>query len=149
MIQLKSPREIEAMRQSGAIIAGMHHMLRDLIEPGIDTWEIETKSEYIESHGGVPLQIGFEGFKYATTISINDEVAHGLPRKGLKLKNGDLVKVDTVVGLNGAVSDSAWSYAVGEVTPEVQKLMDVTKKAMYLGIDQRLLGIALVMWKCH
>ncbi|MGO3626047.1 MAG: M24 family metallopeptidase, partial [Leuconostoc mesenteroides] len=120
MIQLKSPREIEAMRQSGAIIAGMHHMLRDLIEPGIDTWEIETKSrEYIESHGGVPLQIGFEGFKYATTISINDEVAHGLPRKGLKLKSGDLVKVDTVVGLNGAVSDSAWSYAVGEVTPEV------------------------------
>lgn len=141
MIQLKSPREIEAMRQSGAIIAGMHHMLRDLIEPGIDTWEIETKSrEYIESHGGVPLQIGFEGFKYATTISINDEVAHGLPRKGLKLKNGDLVKVDTVVGLNGAVSDSAWSYAVGEVTPGVQKLMDVTKKAMYLGIDQAIIG---------
>ncbi|AQN80307.1 type I methionyl aminopeptidase [Leuconostoc lactis] len=141
MITLKSPREIEAMRQSGAIIAGMHHMLHDLIQPGIDTWEIETKArEYIESHGGVPLQIGYEGFKYATTISINNEVAHGLPRKGLKLKNGDLVKVDTVVGLNGAVSDSAWSYAVGEVSPEVAQLMDVTKKAMYLGIDQAVIG---------
>lgn len=141
MITLKSPREIEAMRQSGAIITGMHHMLRDLIKPGIDTWEIETKSrEYIEGHGGVALQIGFEGFKYATTISVNNEVAHGLPRKGLHLKDGDIVKVDTVVGLNGAVSDSAWSYAVGHVSPEVEKLMAVTKKAMYLGIDQAIIG---------
>ncbi|MDF7637125.1 type I methionyl aminopeptidase [Leuconostocaceae bacterium ESL0958] len=141
MISLKSPREIEAMRQSGAIIAGMHLMLRDLIKPGLDTWVIESKcKEYIESHGGVPLQIGFEGFKYATTVSVNNEVAHGLPRKGLKLKNGDLVKVDTVVGLNGAVSDSAWTYAVGEVSPEVQQLMDVAKKSLYLGIDQAVVG---------
>ncbi|CAH1850040.1 MULTISPECIES: type I methionyl aminopeptidase [Convivina] len=141
MISLKSPREIEAMRKSGAVLAGMHHMVRDLVKPGIDTWEIETRCrEYIESHGAVPLQIGFEGFKYATTISINDEVAHGLPRKGLKLKNGDLLKVDTVVGLDGAVSDSAWSYAVGEVSPEVQQLMDVAKKSLYLGIDQAVIG---------
>ncbi|MCK8617207.1 type I methionyl aminopeptidase [Fructobacillus sp. M158] len=141
MISLKSPREIEAMRKSGAIIAGMHHMLRDLIKPGLDTWEIETKCKaYIEDHGGVPLQIGFEGFKYAVTISVNNEVAHGLPRRGLKLKNGDLVKVDTVVGLDGAVSDSAWSYAVGEVSPEVKKLMDVAKKSLYLGIDQAVVG---------
>ncbi|GAP00142.1 type I methionyl aminopeptidase [Fructobacillus ficulneus] len=141
MISLKSPREIAAMKESGAIIAGMHLMLRDYIKPGLDTWDIELKcKEYIESHGGVPLQIGFEGFKYATTISINNEVAHGLPRKGLKLKDGDLLKVDTVVGLDGAVSDSAWSYAVGKVSPEVQKLMDVTKKSLYLGIDQAQVG---------
>lgn len=141
MIQLKSAREIDMMRKSGAVIAGMHHMLRTLIKPGIETWEIEIKSrEYIEKHGGVPLQIGFEGFKYATIVSINEEVAHGLPKKGKFLKNGDIVKVDTVVGLNGAVSDSAWSYAVGTLQPEIEKLMSVTKKALYLGIDQAQIG---------
>ncbi|CAK8054096.1 type I methionyl aminopeptidase [Eupransor demetentiae] len=141
MISLKSPREIEAMKKSGELMAGMHRMLRTLVKPGIDTWEIETRCrEYIESHGGVAVQIGFEGFKYATTISINNEVAHGLPRKGLKLKNGDLLKVDTVISLDGALSDSAWTYAVGEVSPEVKKLMEVTKKALYLGIDQAVIG---------
>ncbi|MBU7456348.1 type I methionyl aminopeptidase [Leuconostoc fallax] len=141
MITLKSPREIELMRQSGAVIAGMHHMLRDLIKPGLDTWEIEEQSRaYIEGHGAVPLQIGFEGFKYATTVSVNNEVAHGFPRKGLKLKDGDLVKVDTVVGLNGAVSDSAWTYAVGNISPELEQLMAVTKKSLYLGIDQAIIG---------
>ncbi|GAP02695.1 methionine aminopeptidase, type I [Fructobacillus pseudoficulneus] len=141
MISLKSPREIAAMKKSGAIIAGMHLMLRDYIKPGVDTWDIELKcKKYIEDRGGVPLQIGFEGFKYATTISVNNEVAHGLPRKGLKLKDGDLLKVDTVVGLDGAVSDSAWSYAVGNVSPEVKKLMEVAKKSLYLGIDQAVIG---------
>ena len=111
-------------------------MLRDIFKPGIDTFEIETKfCEYTESCDEVPLQIGFEELKYATTISINDEVARGLPRKGLKLKNSDLVKIDTVVGLDSAVSYSVWSYAVGEVTPEIKKMMVVAKKEMYLGVD--------------
>ena len=141
MITLKSPREIAAMQEAGAIIAGMHKMLRTLIVPGLDVWKIETCSrDYIESHGGVPLQIGFEGFKYATTVSINNEVAHGLPQKGRHLAVGDLVKVDTVVGYKGAVADSAWSYAVGDVSPEVAQLMQVTKEALYLGIDQAVVG---------
>ncbi len=141
MITLKSPREIEAMKKSGAIIAGMHHEMKKLIKPGISTWEIEELGRsYIESHGARAAQIGFEGFKYATTVSVNDEVAHGFPRKDLYLKNGDLVKVDTVVELDGFYSDSAWSYAVGEVSPEVKKLMEVTKHALYLGIDQAQVG---------
>jgi len=141
MITLKSEREIEAMAKSGAIIAGMHKGLRDIIKPGISTWEIETFSrQYIEAHGGRAAQIGFEGFEYATTVSVNDEVAHAFPRKALFLKDGDLVKVDTVVELDGAYSDSAWSYAVGNVSPEIQRLMDVTHKALYLGIDQAQVG---------
>lgn len=141
MITLKSEREIEAMRKSGAIIAGMHIGLRDLIKPGISTWEIEEFGRnYIESHGGRAAQIGFEGFKYATTVSVNNEVAHAFPRKELILHEGDLVKVDTVVELDGAYSDSAWSYAVGEVSPEVKKLMDVTLDALYIGIDQAQVG---------
>ena len=141
MITIKSEREIEGMRQSGAIIAGMHKELRNIIKPGISTWEIEEFGrKYIEDHGGRAAQIGFEGFEFATTVSVNDEVAHAFPRKELILKDGDLVKVDTVVDLDGYYSDSAWSYAVGEVSPEVQKLMDVTFKALYIGIEQAQVG---------
>ncbi|MCM0582305.1 type I methionyl aminopeptidase [Weissella diestrammenae] len=141
MITLKSQREIEAMAKSGAIIAGMHQGLRQIIKPGISTWEIEVFGrQYIESHGGRAAQIGFEGFEYATTVSVNDEVAHAFPRKALYLNEGDIVKVDTVVELDGAYSDSAWTYAVGEVSPKVQRLMDVTHKALYLGIDQAQVG---------
>ncbi|CAM2856141.1 type I methionyl aminopeptidase [Weissella confusa] len=141
MITIKSEREIESMRKSGAIIAGMHKELRNIIKPGISTWEIEEFGrKYIEDHGGRAAQIGFEGFEFATTVSVNDEVAHAFPRKELILKDGDLVKVDTVVDLAGYYSDSAWSYAVGEVSPEVQKLMDVTFKALYIGIEQAQVG---------
>ncbi|QYU58630.1 type I methionyl aminopeptidase [Weissella confusa] len=141
MITIKSEREIEGMRKSGAIIAGMHKELRNIIKPGISTWVIEEFGrKYIEDHGGRAAQIGFEGFEFATTVSVNDEVAHAFPRKELILKDGDLVKVDTVVDLDGYYSDSAWSYAVGEVSPEVQKLMDVTFKALYIGIEQAQVG---------
>ncbi|MFL1695246.1 type I methionyl aminopeptidase [Weissella kandleri] len=141
MITLKSDRELAAMEKSGEIIAGMHQELRKIIKPGLSTWAIEEFGRnYIESHGGRAAQIGFEGFKYATTISVNNEVAHAFPRKNLILKDGDLVKVDTVVDLDGAYSDSAWSYAVGNVSPEVQRLMDVTHEALYLGIDQAQVG---------
>jgi methionyl aminopeptidase len=141
MITIKSQREIEGMKKSGAIIAGMHKGLRNLIKPGISTWEIEKFSRhYIESHGGRAAQIGFEGFEYATTVSVNEEVAHAFPRKHLYLKEGDIVKVDTVVDLDGYYSDSAWTYAVGQVSDQVEKLMAVTKKALYIGIDQAQVG---------
>ena len=141
MITIKSEREIEGMRKSGAIISGMHQELRGIIKPGISTWEIEEFGrKYIENHGARAAQIGFEGFEFATTVSVNNEVAHGFPRKELILKDGDLVKVDTVVDLDGYYSDSAWTYAVGVVSPDVQRLMDVTLKALSLGIDQAVVG---------
>ncbi len=141
MITLKSQREIEGMAKSGAILAGMHHAVAEIIKPGVSSWEIEKVGrEYIESHGAIPAELGFEGYKYATCVAINDEVAHSVPRKGLDLKDGDIVTVDTVVNWQGYMSDSAWTYAVGTISPERQKLMDVTKKALYLGIDQAVVG---------
>lgn len=141
MITLKSDREIQQMAEAGKIIADMHLMLRDIIKPGLDTWEIEEKSrKLIEGAGAIPSQIGFEGFEYATTVSINDEVAHAFPRKGLILKEGDIVTVDTVVEKNGGIADSAWTYEVGNVKPEIHQLVEDTKKAMYLGIDQAIVG---------
>ncbi|MDR2661143.1 MAG: type I methionyl aminopeptidase [Lactobacillaceae bacterium] len=141
MITLKSEREIQKMAEAGKIIAGMHIMLRDLIKPGLDSWEIEKQSrKYIEDHGGIPSQIGFEGFEFATTVSINNEVAHGFPRKGLILQNGDLVKVDTVVEKDGGIADSAWTYAVGTLSDEHQKLYDVALESLYRGIDAAVVG---------
>lgn len=141
MITIKSPREIEDMAKSGAILAGMHVGLRNVIKPGISSWDIEKfGKKYIEEHDAIPEQIGFEGYKYATCVSINDEICHGFPRKNVILKDGDLIKVDTVVNYHGAMSDSCWSYVVGKSTPEIDKLMTVTKKALYLGIDQAIVG---------
>ena len=141
MISLKSPREIEAMEKSGAILAGMHVGLRSIIKPGISSWEIEEFARrYFKEHGAIAAQIGFEGYKYATCVSVNDEICHGFPRKNLVLKNGDLVKVDTVVNLDGAFSDSCWSYVVGKPNKEVRDLMDVTHKSLYMGIDQCVIG---------
>lgn len=141
MISLKSPREIRAMEKSGAVLAGMHLGIQKIIRPGISSWVIEEFArDYFKQAGAIAAQIGFEGYKYATCVSVNDEICHGFPRKKLILKDGDLVKVDTVVNLDGAFSDSCWSYAVGTPSPEIAKLMDVTKKSLYMGIDQCVSG---------
>lgn len=140
MITLKSAREIEMMEESGALLARVHIALRDFIKPGITSWDVEEfVHNFIKKNGGIAAQIGFEGYKYATCCSINDEICHGFPRKE-KLKDGDLIKVDMCIDLNGAMSDSCWSYVVGQSTPEIDKLMDVTKKALYIGIEQAQVG---------
>lgn len=140
MITLKSAREIDAMDESGTVLANMHIALRDFIKPGITSWDIEEFCyKFIVDNGAIPEQIGFEGYEYATCVSINDEICHGFPRKQA-LKNGDLIKVDTVVNLKGALSDSCWSYIVGESTPELDKLMEVTLTALYKGIEQAQVG---------
>ncbi|MGX7199719.1 type I methionyl aminopeptidase [Enterococcus nangangensis] len=140
MITLKSEREIEMMKESGEILADVHRHLRSFIKPGITSWDIEMYvRKLIKERGAIAAQMGFDGYKYATCTSINDEICHGFPRKDV-LKNGDLVKVDMCVDYKGAMSDSCWAYAVGEVSPEIARLMDVTKKAMYLGIEQAQVG---------
>lgn len=129
------------MAQSGAILASMHKAVAEIIQPGISSWEIERVGrEYIESHGAIPAELGFEGYKYATCVSVNDEVAHATPRKELILNEGDIVAVDTVVDFNGYFSDSCWTYPVGKISQQRQELIDVTKKALYLGIDQAIVG---------
>ncbi|MGX7349097.1 type I methionyl aminopeptidase [Dolosicoccus paucivorans] len=140
MVTLKSDREIELMKESGALLASIHEKLRDFIKPGITTNAIDQfVQKEIEKAGGVAAQIGYEGYEYATCISLNDEICHGFPSDYV-LKSGDLVKVDFCIDLDGAISDSCWSYVVGEPTPEVEKLMEVTKEALYKGIEQATVG---------
>ncbi|MEJ9212535.1 type I methionyl aminopeptidase [Bacillus smithii] len=140
MIVLKSPREIEKMHEAGRLLASTHKELAKLIKPGVTTWDIEVfVDEYLKKHGATPEQKGYRGYEYATCASVNDEVCHGFPRKQA-LKEGDIVTIDMVVRLNGGLADSAWSYAVGEVDPQTQKLLDVTKTALYKGIEQVKIG---------
>ncbi|MBL1224093.1 type I methionyl aminopeptidase [Enterococcus sp. BWR-S5] len=140
MITLKSTREIEQMKESGAILAGIHKQLRTVIKPGITTNEInQFVHRKIEEAGAVAAQIGFEGYEYATCVSVNEEICHGFP-SNYRLKSGDVVKVDFCVDLHGAISDSCWTYAVGEITPEHQELMAVTLEALKLGIEQAQVG---------
>lgn len=141
MITLKSPREIEAMKESGKILADIHVALRGFIKPGITTMEINNfVQKRIEEAGAIPEQIGFEGYEFATCTSVNDEICHGFPLKDEVLKEGDLVKVDMVVNYKGAMADSCWSYVVGEPSDQIKHLMEVTKKALYLGIEQAIPG---------
>ncbi|WP_077210878.1 type I methionyl aminopeptidase [Bacillus dakarensis] len=140
MIVLKSPREIEKMKKAGELLASVHKEIAKMITPGITTWEIEEfVDSYLKQHGATPEQKGYKGYKYATCASVNDEICHGFPRKE-PLKQGDIVTIDMVVNLDGALADSAWSYPVGTVTEETSRLLDVTKEALYKGIEQAKVG---------
>lgn len=141
MITLKSQREIEEMKKSGQLLASIHEQLRTFIKPGITTMDINTfVHQKIVEGGGIPAQIGYEGYEFATCTSVNDEICHGFPSEQRVLKSGDLIKVDMCIDLNGAMSDSCWSYVVGESTPQLEELMRVTQKALELGIEQAVVG---------
>lgn len=140
MITLKSEREIQAMTDSGKVLAGIHVALRDFIKEGVTTAQIDQfVQKSIEEAGGVAAQIGYEGYRFATCTSVNDEICHGFP-SDYALKSGDIVKVDFCVDLDGGISDSCWCYAVGEVSEDHQRLMEVTERALYLGIEQARVG---------
>ncbi|MDN6161524.1 MAG: type I methionyl aminopeptidase [Atopostipes sp.] len=140
MITRKSRREINEMKKSGELLASIHEELRDFIQPGVTGEEIDQLVEKrIRENGGIPAQIGYEDYKYATCVSENDEICHGFPKKR-PLKEGELITVDTVIDLDGAFSDSAWSYVVGEGSEEVLDLMEVTKKSLYKGIEAAQVG---------
>ena len=141
MISLKSKREQDGMAEAGALLASIHEKLRDFIKPGISTADIDQFVEKeIRDAGAIPEQIGYEGFEYATCTSVNDEICHGFPSSKDILKSGDLIGVDTVLSLNGYMADSCWSYIVGESNETLDHLMEVTKNALYKGIEQAVVG---------
>jgi methionyl aminopeptidase len=143
MIILKSEREINQMHEAGKLLASCHIEVAKLIKPGVTTLEIDAfVDDYLKKHGATAEQKGYKGYEYATCASVNDEICHGFPNKK-PLKNGDIVTIDFVVNLNGALADSAWTHSAGTVSEEAQKLMDVTKTAMYKGIEQAVIGSRL------
>lgn len=140
MIIVKSKEEIEQMRAAGAILAACHKEIARMIRPGITTWEIDQfAEEFVRARGAIQEQKGYQGYPYATCASVNDVICHGFPSK-TPLKEGDIVTIDMVVNLNGWLADSAWSYAVGDIAPEAERLLQVTEQALYLGIEKAVAG---------
>jgi methionyl aminopeptidase len=138
-IVIKNPPEIETMREAGRVNALVLKTVREMVRPGITTQELDAVAEeLIRKNGGKPAFKNYPGpFPYPATltISINEELVHGIPGKR-KLKEGDLISVDCGTVLNGFVADSAFSMGVGEISPQVQLLLEVTEKALYLGIEK-------------
>ena len=135
MIIIKTEKEIEKMQKAADLLIQVHRALRNEVKPGVSTLELDRFVEkFITDRGGYPEQKGYQGFPYSICASVNDEICHGFPSER-KLEDGDLLTIDMVVNVDGYLADSAWSYAVGELSPEAQKLMDVTKECLYKAID--------------
>ena len=140
MVTLKSRSELEAMKKPGALVAECHRMIAPLIRPGVTTIEIDRIVErYILDRGGKLPTKGYHGYAFATCASVNDVIAHGFPNDK-PLRNGDIVTIDIVAELDGWVGDSAWCYAVGDISPEAERLMRVTRECLQLGIEQAVVG---------
>ena len=136
MILLKTKEEIELIRDAALLVGKTLAEVGRHIRPGVTTAYLDSIGEqFIRDNGGIPLCKGYEGFPAALCISVNDVVVHGIPGD-LFIKEGDNVSVDCVIELNGYVGDSAYTFPVGEMKPEVLRLMKVTREALYIGIDK-------------
>ncbi len=136
MISIKSEREIELLRVAGNIVHETREYLRPYIKEGITTKELDTLAEeFILSKGATPSFKGLNDFPASICVSINQEVVHGIPSKR-KLRNGDIVSIDIGACYKGYHGDSAWTFAVGEVSPKKQALMEHTKESLFKGLEQ-------------
>ena len=136
MITIKSEREIELMREAGKMVSMTHQYLKNFIKAGITTKELDRLAEeYIRKMGGVPTCKGYEGFPATLCTSVNDTVVHGIP-DNYKLKDGDIITIDMVIGYKGYQGDAAWTYAVGSISDDKKYLMEHTEKSLYEGVKQ-------------
>jgi len=134
-ISIKTAREIEKMRRAGELLEKVHDELGRAIHPGMSTWEInKLGEEMIRSFGCTPNFLNYNGYPASICVSVNEEVVHGIPSKKRILKEGDIVSLDAGLIYEGYHSDAARTHAVGEISPEARKLVDVTKQCFYEGI---------------
>jgi methionyl aminopeptidase len=136
---IKNEAELELMRAAGRVNAMALDTVREMIRPGISTAELDKAAEQvIRKHGGTPIFKGYPGpypYPATLTISINEELVHGIPSKR-KLKEGDIVSIDCGTLLDGFVGDSAFSVGVGEISAEAKRLLEVTEQSLYIGIEK-------------
>jgi methionyl aminopeptidase len=136
MIICKTPRELEIMREAGKIVALTHKELQPYIKPGVTTKELDEIAEaFIRKHDAIPSFKGYNGFTGSICASVNNELVHGIPGKRV-LNDGDIISIDIGAKFNGYHGDSAWTYGVGEITAENQRLLDVTEQSLYKGLDE-------------
>jgi len=142
MITLKSPREIETMARAGSIVAGTLAHMREIIRPGLSTEDLDAAAErFIRSHdGATPSFKGLYGFPKTLCTSIDLEIVHGIPSPKRVLAEGSIVSVDVGVQLEGLHADSATTLAVGQISPEAARLLEVTQECLAAGIGQAKVG---------
>lgn len=137
MITKKSRDEIKRMRHAGHIVALVHQKMKEVVQPGISTKELDDIAMHIiKENRAIPTFLGYCGFPACICTSVNEQVVHGIPSKDVILKEGDIIAIDVGATYGGMVGDSAWSYRVGKVSPEVDKLMKVTEESLYAGVEQ-------------
>lgn len=143
MVELKSPKEIARLRNAGRLVAQTFEVLREAIRPGITTLELDQIAErYLTSQGAISLFLGYKGantknppFPRVTCISINEEICHGIASRERILKEGDIVSIDVGLKYRGYCGDACVTFPVGKISAEAQRLMDVTEKCLYIGIE--------------
>ncbi len=137
----KTAEEIELIRQSAQLVSKTLGEVAKIVKPGVKTIELDRLAEtFIRDNGGVPAFLNFHGFPYSLCISPNDQVVHGFPGEHV-LTEGDLISVDCGVVLNGFYGDSAYTFAIGEVSDEVKSLMRVTQECLVKGVEKAVVGM--------
>ena len=140
-VSIKSEREIELMRQAGKILAKVHEELGQAIRPGISTWEINQLGEkLIRQYDCIPNFLNYHGYPASVCVSVNEEVVHGIPKKDVILKEGDIVSLDAGLIYKGYHSDAARTHIVGQVSPKVKKLVEETRNSFFEGIKKAYAG---------
>ncbi|MFI3321935.1 MAG: M24 family metallopeptidase, partial [Rikenellaceae bacterium] len=140
MIELKNAEQVELLRENNLLVSKTLAYVGTLVAPGVTTKFLDEKAEeFIRSHGALPGFLGLYGFPASLCISVNEQVVHGIPSSYV-FKEGDIVSVDCGTYMNGYYGDSAYTFAVGEVSDEVKKLLKVTKESLILGAQQAKAG---------
>jgi len=136
-IIIKTPEQIEGIRQSSQLAARTLSYIEEFIEPGISTGFLDKKIEdFIVGHGAVPATKGYNGFPGSSCISPNEVVCHGIPSDKVILKEGDIFNIDVTTILNGYYGDTSKMYEIGDISPVAKNLVDVTRHCLELGIQQ-------------
>lgn len=132
---LKTPAEIEAMKEAGRLSAAVLREVGARCVAGVSTLELDEFAEdYIRSHGGIPTFKGYGGFPGTLCASINEQIVHGIPSSSVKLRTGDIVSIDIGATVDGWAGDNAWTFAVGSIDPKLKRLLDAGEKSMWAGI---------------
>ena len=141
MIYLKTDEEIELLRENNILVSQTLAEVGRHIKPGVTAKQLDKiADEFIRSHGATPAFLGYQGYPASITVSVNEQVVHGIPSDKVVIKEGDIVSVDIGTFMKGFVGDSAYTFAVGEIADDVRQLMEVTKEALYRGTAQAKAG---------
>lgn len=141
MITIKSKNEFEIMRRAGRLVAETLDKLQGAVKPGVSTGELDKIAyEHITKHGGVPSFKGYHGFPASICTSVNEEVVHGIPSKRRVVEDGDVISIDCGAIIDGWHGDAALTVPVGHITPEIERLLQVTRESLFKGVEKAVPG---------